>query len=779
MTETLYKIPVRFLAEFGNRSGDLGLESFSAADPAKAHRTVQSSRGDTYQAEYPVSGSFKMQGLSFRVSGRIDGVFSNNFPPIIEEIKVAGPDSPRLENRDNAGHWAQAKIYAYLFALEQDYDSLVVQLTYYLPESGKEKSFQVMVSKTELKEYFENLLNKFADFIVELQRWFELRDLFIQSLKFPFSTQRLGQQDLMEQVAAAIDSGHQLMVQAPTGLGKTLAVCFPAIQSLTTENCGKIFYFTARTTGRQAAEQTLLLLQSNGLQLKWITLTAKQKTCFNPGVLCNGTDCEFAAGYYDRLDAALAEASAHTAYTQDRVESIARKYRLCPFEFSLDLSLLADFVICDYNYVFDPRVTLARYFSGYPSPLVTGPYVFLVDEVHNLVDRAREMFSAELIQSDFAHLSKLADDIYSPLAHACEAIRNWYVSKLNELQEAGSTGMEKDAPNSLIPLLDEFREACELFFAKKISFPDQEFLTTLYFDVRKFLSAYELYDQHFASIYQNASGRASVKLFCIDPSRLVSERLKKARAAIFFSATVTPLPYYMKVLGCGPDAQQAEYSTPFPPEHLQLFHLEGLSTRFQQRAQTMHQVAEAIAAVVTSRVGNYFVYFPSYTYMGSVHVLFKQLQPGVKTLLQKTGMSESGRAGFIAEFQSERSETLVGFAVMGGIFGESIDLLGDRLNGAVIIGIGLPAVTQERELIRNYYSEEDRGQEYAYIFPGMTRVLQAMGRVIRSETDRGVILMIDDRYAQEDIQLLLPSYYRMLSVSSLDELESGLDGFWS
>ena len=554
-----------------------------------------------------------------------------------------------------------------------------------------------------------------------------------------------------------------------------MAVLFPAIKALGEGYAEKIFYLTARTTGRTIAEKTLDELRAGGLRLRSVTLTAKDKICFRPDATCSPEECEYARGYYDRFETSLNEFLRQDAFTRDVIEQTASAYTLCPFESSLDLSLWADCIICDYNYVFDPKVYLRRFFLEQG-----GDYVFLIDEAHNLVDRAREMFSAEiqkaLVLETRRPLKEELPEIYKSLGK----INAWLLGVSRECTENGGLLAEKEQPSGLYPLLEKFMSITDRWLSLNIKTPYREGLSDLYFSVRGFLRISEHYDDSYATMLMKIGKDFRLKLFCIDPSVHLERILKRCKTAVFFSATMTPSHYFMKVLGCDESAGGLVIPSPFPTENLCLLLASGISTLYRQRASTKTEVTRMIDAVVGQKKGNYLIFFPSYEYMKMVHEEFRVLRPGTETIVQTYGLTEDERDRFLLRFSEENQDTLVGFVVMGGIFGEGIDLLGDRLSGAVIVGVGLPAISPERELIRGYFADmEQAGFEYAYVYPGMNRVLQAAGRVIRSENDRGVVLLIDKRFSNVHYRALLPKTWQPVHARNETEVKRVLEDFWN
>ena len=578
--------------------------------------------------------------------------------------------------------------------------------------------------------------------------------------------------------ARAIEGQGRLFAQAPTGIGKTISALFPAIKALGVQHTVKLFYLTAKTSGRAIAEKAIEDLRGAGLKLKSLTLTARERICFNAseGHPCDVEQCEFALGYYDRIEGALEELFQHDAIPRARVEEIARKHRVCPFELSLDLSVWADAIICDYNYVFDPRAYLKRFFQE-----EGGEYTFLIDEAHNLADRAREMFSAQLSLLQVAGLRRRMKKEHPGLKRALKEVEEYLMEAGRRCEELGRPWVERELPHDLLPRLHNLLEKAEQVLVRDQGAPYREELIELYFEVFGFQRIADLFGPNYATYAEPELKDLRLKLFCMDPAPQLREALRRGTSAVFFSATLTPLEYFRQVLGGEEDDALLDLESPFPAEHFQLLLADHLDTSYKGRGQSFDQVAETFAALISQHRGNYLAFFPSYQYLQEVASRFHAAHPDVEILVQSSGMSERQREEFLSVFDAENPDTLLGFAVMGGIFGEGIDLVGERLVGAIVVGVGLPQVCLERELIRAYYEEQElAGFDYAYTYPGMNRVLQAAGRVIRSPQDRGVVLLIDRRFGWNNYRRLFPAHWRTLSVARTPkDISLRTERFWA
>jgi DNA excision repair protein ERCC-2 len=772
------KIAVRELVEHVLRSGDLVFEFLGSGRPVegiRAHQKIQNSRPANYRSEVALTHQVETDRFRLTIGGRIDGIYSEAQRIVVEEIKTTTRDPEYYEKNENPIHWGQLKTYAYILASDLGLAEIGTLLTYYRHDTAEIHQFERTFSFSELEIFFTDLVARYLKWAAAIIAWPARRDGSIRDLEFPFKNYRHGQRRMIAEAYRAICDKGQLLVQAATGIGKTIAVLYPAVRALAEGLGHKIFYLTARTTGQRVAENALDELRAKGLRLKSLTLTAKDKICFCPGRACHPEECEYARGHFDRINDALAAILALDALTREQVVHIAKKFRVCPFEFALDLCGYADCVICDYNYVFDPRVYLRRFFQE-----ENGDYLFLIDEAHNLVDRSREMFSAELAKQPILDLRRRLKNELPHIFKSLGRINAWLIEARKKCSESGRPLAEQDPPHDLIPLLRGFLFSSERWLSKNIKTAFREELLDLYFTLSAFVRVAEQYDECYASCYEKIVRDLKLKLFCVDPSPQLEQVMHRCRSAILFSATMTPMDYFRKMLGCDPNARCLTLDSPFPPENLGLFISDQISTYYRHRERTIPQVSRVISVLVAQKKGNYLLYFPSYQYMRKIFEAFTAGNPQTETILQTPGMPESERESFLRRFAQDNPQTLVGFAVMGGIFGEGIDLVGDRLLGAVIVGVGLPGISLERELIKEYFSTTlGAGFEFAYLYPGINRVLQAAGRVIRTENDRGVVLLIDQRYGRFQYQSLLREEWSPIFVKEAPLLAEALQRFWN
>jgi DNA excision repair protein ERCC-2 len=776
--KNVLKISVRDLVTHVLRSGDLTFDFLASSRPVEAiriHQKIQQSRPENYTAEVPISLQIETAHTALIVGGRIDGIYFDSDRTLIEEIKTTTRNLDHFALHEEPVHWGQLKCYAYIYAQDQNLSDIDTQLIYYHVESGEIRKFEKHFTAAELEPFFQDLITDYLQWAEKILNWKILRDESIRALKFPYAAYRPGQREMAVGIYRAIQNGNQLLVQAATGIGKTMAAIFPATKAIAEGLSTKFFYLTARTTGRFAAEKALDELRKRQLKLKSLTITAKDKICFRPDSACNPEECEFSRGYFDRINDALGDMFIQDALTRQAVEQMSRAHQVCPFEFSLELALWADCIICDYNYAFDPRVFLRRFFQE-----ANEDYIFLIDEAHNMVDRSREMFSAEIFKQPLLDVRRTIRKKLPQTYKSLGKINSWMVKIRKKSSESGPAFHEKQPPSELFPMLRNFLRITERWLSQNIKTPFREDLLELFFTIYGFVKVAEQYDKTYVTCFEKQKKNLKIKLFCIDPSIQLNNALNRCKAAVFFSATMTPTKYFKKILGCSEQADHLILPSPFPRHNLNLFVSDSVSTLYRQRDKTKKEVSGIICTLVNQKKGNYLIFFPSYEYMMMVFDSLNTDDMDSEIILQTPAMSEAQRDAFLNRFAQENSQSMVGLAVMGGIFGEGIDLVGDRLSGAVIVGVGLPGISLERELIRDYFSAtHNAGFEYAYQYPGINRVLQAAGRVIRTDTDRGVVLLIDQRYAIFRYRSLFPQEWEPVRVRNQKQFAQALQKFWN
>lgn len=780
------RLAVRELVEFVLRCGSID-SRFSGFDRmnegSRIHRRLQKAAGDAYKAEVAFKAERTADGVHYTLEGRADGVIAEQDGSFtVDEIKTTAAPAELLTADFNPLHWAQAKCYGAFLCERDGLPGAAIQITYYQIDTGEIIRHRRVFTAAELEDFLQDTLRRYAPWARMAAQWRGIRNASLKALRFPFPAYRPGQYEMARAVYRTIANGGRLFCAAPTGIGKTMSTLFPALKALGEGKGERIFYLTAKTITRQAAEEALVRLRKTGaeaetpLRLKTVTLTAKDKVCPLPERICTPQACERANGYYDRVNDALYEfLSTRDAFTRAEVEAFAEARRLCPFEFALDLTNWCDCIVCDYNYLFDPVVSLKRFFTE------GGDFIFLVDEAHNLVDRSREMFSASLYKSAVYGVKKALGKSHRKLAAALTKANGELIGlrRRCEAAETRALVLPEGVPE-LEKQLSRLCTACEDWLEEHREGELHAEVLALYFDVRFFLRIAEEYDEKYTTLISLSGSEVCVRLLCLDAAPFLEASFALGRAGILFSATLTPAEYFIRTLGGGDAARAIGLRSPFAPEHLFLAAADAVSTKYADRERTREEVCRFIGAAVNARAGNYLVFLPSYQYLRDVSDEFAMIYPDIPLAVQESGMDETAREAFLAQFSAEREKTLVGFCVLGGIFAEGIDLVGDRLIGSIIVGVGLPQIGPEQNALRDYYEATlGEGFAYAYQYPGMNKVLQAAGRVIRTENDRGLVLLIDSRYRTERYRRLFPPHWAQLqSVQSPEQLARMLADFW-
>ena len=777
--ETIIRISVRSLVEFILREGDIdnrvsgSMEKDAMLLGGKIHRKIQSRMGTNYTAEVPLKIQMPCDGFVLQIEGRADGVLKDDGKVLIDEIKGILRSLEHLEAPVPV-HLAQAKCYAYIYAVQNSLKCIDVQMTYCQMETEEIRRFCQEFEFQELQTWFQDLVTqyeKWAKFEIE---WRNVRNDSIRQIEFPFPY-REGQRDLVASVYRTILRKKKLFIQAPTGVGKTMATVFPAVRAVGEGLGEKIFYLTAKTIMRTVAEQAFSLLKEKGLLYKTITLTAKEKICFCEEAECNPDACPYAKGHFDRVNDAVFDLITHSGdWSREVLEEQAKKHMVCPFEMSLDVSDWADAVICDYNYAFDPQAHLKRFFSESGK----GEYLFLIDEAHNLVERGREMYSASLYKEDLLEVRKMVKAEDPKLAKGLSECNQQFLELKRECEHYQILKSVSHIALKLMNVLsklEDYLEECKDAEKKKR-------VLDFYFAVRSFLNIHDIMDENYVIFSEMMEdGRFQIKLFCVNPAVNLQNYLEQGNSTIFFSATLLPVHYYKKLLSVEKDDYAVYAHSSFPQENKFLFIGTDVSTRYTRRGESTYQrFARYIAVMAEQKKGNYMAFFPSYRFLEEVHTCFLEcVDHEVDSICQVSYMDEEQREEFLEEFEQEREKSLVAFCVMGGIFSEGIDLTDDKLIGAVIAGTGLPQVCTEREILKQYFNVADMdGFDYAYLYPGMNKVLQSAGRVIRTESDRGVILLLDDRFRAMRYREVFPREWQQYQLGSVKNLEQEIRTFW-
>lgn len=788
------RVSVRNLVEFILRGGDIDNRRGTMADKdamqmgSRLHRKIQRQMGADYRAEVPLKTEIDCDTFLLVVEGRADGIFREKEGTVIDEIKGVFRDLDRLEEPETV-HLAQAKCYACMYATHNHLETIGIQMTYANLDTEEIRRFHYDFTAPELQNWFQDLIHAYRKWAQMQMEWKRKRKESIDKTVFPYPY-REGQKDLAASVYRSIWHGKKLFIQAPTGVGKTLSTVFPAVKAVGQNLGDKIFYLTAKTITRTVAEEAFTLLKQQGLCMKVLTLTAKEKICFCEEPDCNPETCPYAKGHYDRVNEAVYELLTRYEdepenYTRDKIMEQARRWKVCPFEMALDVSLWSDAIICDYNYVFDPQAKLKRFFAEG----VKGEYLFLIDEAHNLVERAREMYSASLYKEDFLEVKRFLKP-YSKKAVAALEKGNKYLLEWKRECENYTilSGIDSFALNllnvsSALEQLLEDRESVMNLPSEDPEAEEQKKKTLdFYFQVRAFLDIYEgLDDSYEIYVQHEADGRFCLKLYCIHTAQKLGQCLEKGIASVLFSATLLPIRYYMEMLSGTPEDYAIYAHSTFDPKNKKVLLGTDVSTKYTRRTQQEYEkIASYIQCMTETRQGNYLAFFPSYKMMTEVKECFEKMKsPDTEIMEQSMHMTELQREEFLEQFQEREEGSLVGFCVMGGIFGEGIDLKKNRLIGAVIAGPGLPQICNEREILKQYYDNRNmEGFDHAYLYPGMNKVMQSAGRVIRTDEDQGVILLLDERFTQQRYRSCFPGEWSDLEICNLKNVQKKLETFW-
>ena len=779
MEKPIVRISVRNLVEFILRNGDLVSGSGTSDKEAmlkgsRLHRKIQKQMGSHYQPEVSLKKDTEYDDLILRVEGRADGIFLQDEQFCIDEIKGVYKKLELMEEPVLV-HRAQALCYAWIYLDAHDLEKIDIQMTYAHLDTEVIKRFRETLTRAELKQWYEELTDSYHKWLAYQIEWRKKRNESMENLEFPFAY-RKGQRKMVSGIYHAISKKEQIFIQAPTGVGKTMSAVFPAVRAIGQGMAETVFYLTARTITRTVAQDAFEILRDRGLLFKVVTITAKEKLCFCDKPECDPEKCPYAKGHYDRINDAVYELwTTEQSFDRETLLRHAQKWQVCPFEMSLDLAVWMDGVICDYNYVFDPNVCLKRFFGEN----VSGNYLFLIDEAHNLVDRGREMYSASICLNDVIETRKFVKPYSQKLWKKLGKVKK----QMEELrQNCGEWKVQENAgvlPISLLSVQGELDQFLEESPAQEVV----DGILDFYFEVRDFLNISELVDDNYV-VYTafDENGRFYMKLFCVNPAENLQKCLDKGNSTVFFSATLLPLQYYRKMLSTRSENFGMYVESPFEQKKRCLMICRDVSSKYTRRGyEEYRKIAEYIARMSWQKKGNYMVFFPSYRLMEDVYQVYQDefSVSWVRCISQHASMTELEREEFLEEFTEETEETLVGFCVMGGIFSEGIDLIGDRLIGAAVVGTGLPQVNCEREILKGYYDEKgEQGFDYAYRYPGMNKVLQAAGRVIRTKEDTGAILLMDERFLNRDYRNLFPREWNDACTCTLGNVEKHLQAFW-
>jgi DNA excision repair protein ERCC-2 len=757
-----FNLGVRQLIEFTLESGDIDQRyksSVRALEGTKIHQKLQKnfSKNENYISEERIETFEVVDGMKFKISGRVDGIWKEEEGIVIEEIKSTKSDLDEIDEKYNLHHWAQVKMYGYMYSKENKLDNIKIKLLYVNVETEETKSFLREYRFEKLKKFCDELLSKYAIWAKKIHKYKSIRDESLRNLDFIYPKYRKGQRNLMVGVYRSIEQKKNILVEAPTGIGKTISTLFPAIKSLSTMKLDKVFYVTAKGIVRKVAEDTLNELFDSGSRVKFLTLTAKDKVCINEETICNPEKCKYAKGHYDRVGEAREDILEHNfAITREKIVEYALKYNVCPFELQLDISLWVDIIIGDYNYIFDPKAYLRRFFEDDERQ-----YVFLVDEVHNLIERSRNMYSFDIKKTSILEvrrvIGKYNKRVYSKISKLNEKMLEFR----RELQEEDS--LEKIIEVDIEALYYDFFNitiALDKWLQENRINKDYNIVLDFYFKCHDYLRLYEYFDDTYVSrVELEEKNELIYHCQCLDTSKILERMYERACSSVLFSATLKPMRYYKNLLGLN-DGLHMQLDSPFDRENINVHVVNSISTYYKERRYYYSEVAKLINDMCKDSMGNYLVFLPSFEYIDELEAYLGKISHDI--VIQNRGMKEDERTVFIEGFKKINEERgKLGLAVIGGLFSEGVDFRGEELIGVMVVGVGMPKITYERNVLKEYYEEQyGAGFDYAYIYPGMNKVLQAGGRLIRTETDKGDLYLVDKRYGRVKYYDLLPKHWK-------------------
>lgn len=753
------KDSVRNLVEFCLKDGDLDnrfTTSARAVEGTRAHQKLQADNleiYDNYKSEVYLTYDFVVDNITLSIEGRADGIIVENNKIIIEEIKSTYKKYSYIDDL-NELHWAQAKVYGFIYCSQNDVDEVTIRLSYVQLDDNEVKSFEKRFLFIELKKFIDKIINYYINFAKLIYENKKKRDETIKSVVFPFEEYREGQRRLINIVYNTIKEQEILFAQAPTGIGKTISTIFPAVKAIGEGKGKRIIYLTSKVVNREVANEAINKLREEGLYFSSITLTAKEKACCNNVFDCNPEVCKYAKGYYGKVRKVISEIINNVGdISYEVLRDYAEKYEVCPFELSLDVSLYCDAVICDYNYIFDPSVSIGRITESEGN-------IVLVDEAHNLIDRSRNMYSSSLDKASILECRKITKGKLNKISSVLNKINSFFIEIRNECEDKQKEWFyENEEPKSLIKLIKLFIKESEQVLARGSKFEGYDQILQLYFDMYSFMTISQMYDKNYVTIVKNKDKNVYLNLFCVNTADNLKKCIDKCYAVIFFSATFSPITYYIKMLGGNDNTYRVKLSSPFEKSNLKTY-IAPINIRYSYRKHTLPLVLKKVEGFVNSKIGNYIIFCPSYAYLDMMwDEINKYNFENFKVMKQNFNMTDEEKKQFLNMFKEQ--DNLLVFCVLGGMFSEGIDLPGEQLIGCTIIGVGYPKIDVENEIIKEFYKEN--GYDYAYIYPGINKVQQAAGRVIRTENDKGRILLIDERFVSAKYGALLPKEWYPIS----------------
>jgi DNA excision repair protein ERCC-2 len=746
-----------------------------AKEGTEIHKLWQDKYLESDQKEVFCQIAHEESSFSLTISGRIDGILNRDGVTILEEIKSTHLDLDMLEEDTIPSHFAQAKMYAYIYVVNNDLKKLNVTLTYIQVDSHESRQFERSFTKKQLENFYNKTINKYINWQEQIFNHENERQKSIVGLEFPFEEYRLNQREMMAYIYRNILNHGKLYIEAPTGIGKTIAALFSGLKAINKPR-QKLFYNTAKNDGKRVVIDTVKLLEKNGLIAKTVEITAKDTMCFLPKRDCDPEVCKYANGYYNRIFKTINDVYANESLlTKEKIKIYAKKHTVCPFELSLDLSNYADIIVCDYNYVFDPLVHLIRYFEDDSySPIL------LCDEAHNLVDRSRRMYSASLNESLFVQALEVSQYLKPNPSYEIQQVLEIFAAAKISLLEVDFIKQEEVNPTLILLLRKLSVKLDKIFTDDKIRFAKTE-LQDFYFQILRFLKINDFYNDDFVYVLERYEEDIIISINCLNASYFINQTIDNhTEAATFFSATLTPIFYYKSLITAN-EGDDISLISDFSQNNLLLLAVDDVSTRYKDRDYSLDKIVQATKALVNGKKGNYILFFPSYAYLKKVENILLEEIENVNFISQRRNMFLQEREEMMSIFADDSDVSQVFLFVMGGIFGESIDLIGDLLSGVLIVGVGLPAIAPFNNILKSHYDLTfSSGFDYAYTYPGLNKVIQAVGRVLRTKTDKGVAILLDDRFTSRKYLSLYPKFWSHLSVcNDMKELGKMIEAFWS
>lgn len=772
------ELSVHELVDFVLRKGDIDSRSFNSMtmqEGTRIHNIYQSKQGSNYLKEYPLKGIFSYEDSLIYLSGRSDGIILEEVP-IIEEIKSTNCDLNSFFKENEEWHLGQAICYGYLYAIEKGLDKVKIRLTYISQVNNdilkKNYCYKTDELLTKIHQYFD-VYFQFAR-IIETRK--NKRNESLSKLRFPFSNTREGQMELIDFTKEAIENADSRFAEASTGIGKTMATIYSTLSYLKEDKLDKVFYLCPKNTNFDNAAKALEILNKEGYLLSFTEIRARSKMCpYKLEKACNPDDCPLTVGYYSKLKDVLRDCLVHeNLLNSEIIDKYAKKYDVCPFELSLDFSVYTDFVVCDYNYAFHPISYLRRFFEV---PDKTYRIFALVDEAHNLIDRARDMFTVTFSEEDYKNLKKELKGYRNPEINKILRKINQDLRLFKQFEFNDQPIILEQLDSKFIQHITKLRSEINVLETDNPKLKlkkGKDFLIDLY----KFIVINDLLNDGFKIILDDKYDNLTIKLFCIDPSSFINKSLFHFLGTLFFSATLTPIDYFQKVNLNRDGFKTISLPSPFNPNNFFLIINDNISIKYKDRDKTLEEVVKEINIFVSKKVGNYLIFVPSFEYSRKIEKYFIN---DSRFVFQTATMTNKDKDEFLANFKENPQESRVGVCVISGSFAESIDLTGDRLIGVVVVGVGLPQVNFENNLVKDFYIQKEmNGYEFAYMNPGINKVLQALGRVIRTQNDKGSALIIDSRYAQSHyFSILKDRYKNYTKIKDSNGLIKALNSFYN